>query len=384
MKKAFPTDTKSIHERLASIDPVRYSQTRNYVTGAVTRLSPYMSRGFLSTKQVLHHLIDSGLDFESCETLVRELAWREYFQRVWQKKSVDNYLRQPQVDVRSQGIPRAVSTASTGITGVDLSIKELIDTGYMHNHCRMYTASITCNVARYGWHEPARWMYYHLLDGDWASNACSWQWVAGSNSSKKYFANQENISRYTGKKQTGTFLDVDYGLLPFIPVPENLVEATPFQLTTELPSSDLSGIDPKLPVLLFNYYNIDPNWMPEREANRILFFETDVFERYPVSKACIEFSLQLSANIPGIRIFSGSWSELSLLIDGSEIHYKEHPLNEHYQGIRHERDWMCPEVSGYFPSFSGYWNKAERHFRKKFITTASPQSELEFETSKNV
>ena len=50
----------------------------------------------------------------------------------------------------------------------------------MHNHLRMYTASITSVIAKAHWLNPSKWMYYHLLDGDLASNSCSWQWVAGS------------------------------------------------------------------------------------------------------------------------------------------------------------------------------------------------------------
>ena len=80
----------------------------------------------------------------------------------------------------------------------------------MHNHLRMYVASIVCNVAQSHWINPARWMYYYLLDADWASNSLSWQWVAGSNSNKKYFANQDNINKYCLTTQKGTFLDLDY------------------------------------------------------------------------------------------------------------------------------------------------------------------------------
>ena len=111
---------------------------------------------------------------------------------------------QAQVSVEHRGIPVSVTMGSTGIDGIDDAIRELYRTGYMHNHCRMYTASLTCNIARSHWHQPARWMYYHLLDGDWASNACSWQWVAGANSRKKYYANQQNVNTYTRTCQTGT------------------------------------------------------------------------------------------------------------------------------------------------------------------------------------
>ena len=380
MKELFPTQISAIHERLRGVDPVRYAKTRNFTNGAITKLSPYISRGVISAKTVLDHLISSGVKYAEAETLVRELAWREYFQRVWQNQDINQDLRQPQIDVRQQGIPDAIIDGNTGITGVDQAIKELYKTGYMHNHARMYTASIACNIARCGWMQPAKWMYYHLLDGDWASNACSWQWVAGSNSSKKYFANQENINRYTGKNQTGTFLDTSYDLLPFIPCPENLNQSSTFEGTTALPSSNLQEIIKGIPVLIYNYYNLDPEWMREADANRILFFEKEVFDQYPVNSVCIEFAIKLSVNIPGIRIFSGTREELYALIQGEEIHFKEHPLNRHYTGTSHDRDWMCPEVTGYYPSFSGYWKKAEPRIKKLFEAAATHQAEINFST----
>lgn len=381
MHSLFPADHESIAAQIRAIDPVLYGSTRNFTNGAVTKLSPYISRGVISTSQILTHLIDSGHDFESCEKLVKELAWRDYFQRVWQNKNPDEDLRQPQTDVRNRDIPEAIVKAATGIEGIDHAIRELYSTGYMHNHCRMYTAALACNIARCHWRASAQWMYYYLLDGDWASNACSWQWVAGSNSSKKYYAGQDNINKYTGKTQAGTFLDTSYDLLPFLPVPEKLSNTVSFNLQTVLPDTDKIEIQKGLPTLIYNYYNLDPVWFKGSAANRILFFEKEIFERYPVSTACIDFVRRLSAEIPGIQIFSGSYAALMELIAGEQIHFKEHPLNKHYTGIAHERDWMCPEVTGYYPSFFAYWKKAERFIKKKFERAHSSQTELSFSSN---
>ena len=95
-------------------------------------------------------------------------------------------LKQDQPKVDHHELPTAIEHAKTGIDAIDNGIKELYQTGYMHNHARMYTAMLTCNIAQAHWLSPAKWMYYHLLDGDLASNMLSWQWVAGSFSSKKY------------------------------------------------------------------------------------------------------------------------------------------------------------------------------------------------------
>ena len=311
-------------------------------------------------------LIHRGFTFEECECLVKELAWRDYFQRVWQNRDVESDLRQPQPGVSADGFPMALAEASTGIDVVDESVRQLYEAGYMHNHCRMYTASIACNLVGSAWLEPARWMYFHLLDGDWGSNACSWQWVSGSFSSKKYFANQENIDHYSGSEQKGSWLDVGYEQLPQISCPEHLRDMAPLSLTTELPDFAMPEIDPDLPVCIYNYYNLDPNWRSGRPHNRILLLEPEVFKRYPVSNTCLDFMFGLASNIPGLLFFTGTWKELSSVLGDNTVYYKEHPLNRHYQGVEDSRDWLEPSVEGYFPSFSAYWKKIESGLRQSF------------------
>ena len=109
-------------------------------------------------------------------------------------------------------------------------------------------------------------MYYHLLDADWASNALSWQWVAGTNSHKKYIANQENINKYCHTSQSGTYLDTSYEILSSMPTPHVLKDSIPFELQTHLPESDQIELDHNLPVLIYNFYNLDPEWHKEMEC----------------------------------------------------------------------------------------------------------------------
>ena len=194
----FPTEIKKIHQRIQQIDPVQYARSRNFSDGAVTHLSPYISRGVISTKQVFDHLLSLDLPWQRIEKLVQELAWRDYWQNTWIAKGdgINEDLKHAQDPVSNHGISDAIVDHRTGINAIDDAIGDLFKTGYMHNHMRMYVASVACNVAQSHWLTPARWMYYHLLDGDWASNALSWQWVAGSNANKKYYANQDNINKY--------------------------------------------------------------------------------------------------------------------------------------------------------------------------------------------
>lgn len=364
MQSPFTIDYNALLRKIATIDPIAYGKSRNYINGAVTRLSPYISRGVISTRQVLESIMQRGYKLPQIESLVKELCWRDYFQRVGQHKNLNEDIRQPQQPVRHREIPSTVLSPTTGIQGIDAAIRELYQTGYMHNHCRMYTAALVCNVGQAHWLQPARWMYYHLLDGDWASNACSWQWVVGANSSKKYYANQENINRYTGTAQTGTFLDKTYENLAQMPVPEALLQTESLNMQTQLPEATPISVDASLPVFIYNYHNIDPLWHKEERGERILLLEPDFFAQYPVSPQCIEFVLALAQNIPGMQVFVGSFKELVSQYNLCNIHYKEHPFNTGYHGTQEPRDWIVPEVNGYFPSFFAYWKKVEKHLYK--------------------
>ena len=73
----FPTDYGAIVERMEAVDPQAYARTRNYVNGAVSYLSPYISRGVLSTRQVYLSLRARGFDMNSAEKFISELAWRD-------------------------------------------------------------------------------------------------------------------------------------------------------------------------------------------------------------------------------------------------------------------------------------------------------------------
>jgi deoxyribodipyrimidine photo-lyase len=361
----FPTDYASVLKRIQHIDAGKYAKTRNFINGAVTYLSPYISRGFISLLQIREVVMHDKKMYE-VEKLMQELAWREYFQRIWQfyGNGIFNDVKQPQQNVQHRQIPAAVVNASTTIDGIDTGIENLYKTGYMHNHLRMYTAMLTCNVARSHWSMPAKWMYYHLLDGDLASNTLSWEWVAGSFSSKKYFANQENISKYTGSNQQRGYLAFDYETIANMPIPTALEETVSLELKTNLPIAEAIKIDASLPTLVYNTYNIDPAWHKEKEANRTLLLEPSHFEAYPVSEKVLNWMIELAIkNIPNIQIFVGEFSDLAALTNGI-IHFKEHPTTQHFKGLQESRNWLFPEVQGNFNSFFAYWKKCEKLLKK--------------------
>ncbi|MBD8489603.1 deoxyribodipyrimidine photolyase [Echinicola sp. CAU 1574] len=360
----FPTCYDEIIKRVEQVNPVNYGRNRNFIDGDVTYLSPYISRGVISTRQVMQMTLAQGYNPKNIIKFLQELAWRDYWQQVWIAKGneIDRDLKQAQVQVENHAMSKAIIEASTGLEAIDKAIESFYQTGYLHNHVRMYLAAIACNMGKSHWWVPARWMYYHLLDADWASNALSWQWVAGSNSHKKYLTNQENINKYCHSEQRGTFLDKTYEELAQMDIPKELKETALPDFKVVLPENESLEVNTSKPTLVYNFYNLDPLWRREEEANRILLLEPSHFEQHPVSPKTIGFVQKLAENIPGVQVFVGEFSELEKKIEMQEVYYKEHPLNHHYKGKEDQRDWMLP-VTGYYPSFFAFWKKCQKELK---------------------
>mgnify|MGYP001988011399 CR=1 FL=1 len=358
----FPHKYSYILRRINSFNPLKYGTSRNFINGSVSYLSPYISRGVISTKFILNRLLDQNYNLEKIEKFIQELAWRDYWQQVWISKAnlINADLKNSQFPVTNDSLSKAIFDAKTGVLAIDKSILKLYEIGYMHNHLRMYVASIACNIAQSHWMVPAKWMYYYLLDADWASNSLSWQWIAGTNSKKKYFANQQNINKYCFTNQTDTFLDVDYSEFQKFKIPEVLKQTCYLNLKTPLPEFSGITIENSLPTLLYNFYNLDPEWKKNIKANRILILEPSHFDEYPICQKSIDFALKIAKeNIPSIQIYVGEFKDLIKKYSIKEVYYKEHPTNSHYIGIEESRDWMF-EVNGYYPSFFSFWKKCKK------------------------
>ncbi len=362
---SFPIHYSAVLDRVSKIRPIRYGKTRNFIDGDVSYLSPYISRGVISTKQVMESVLSHGYAFSSVEKFIQELAWRDYWQQIWKSlgNEIDQDVKRAQPKVKNHQMPAAIQNANTGIEAIDGSINRLYSHGYMHNHVRMYVASIACNIGGSHWYIPAKWMYYHLLDGDWASNALSWQWVAGANSHKKYFANQANVNKYCHTRQRGTFLDVSYVDFENMDMPGKLMELIVPALKCDLPGTPFPDLDGSKPTLIYNSYNLDPGWHQDMDANRVLLMEPSHFKKYPVSKHVLNFILGLRENIPGVQVAVMEFDQLVNQFQLSEVLFKEHPTCTHYRGTEEPRDWMF-SVTGYYPSFFSFWKKCLREWRR--------------------
>ena len=204
--------------RLAQVQPDAYARTRNALDGAVTRLSPYLTHGLLSLREV-YHTVHARQPLDAQHKFVFELGWRAYWRHVWQHvgeglhRSLHTGLLPDAA--YAMAMPDDVLEARTGVPAIDQAVRELYATGYLHNHARMWLASYLVHLRKVHWHAGAQWLLGHLLDGDVASNHLSWQWVAGTGSRKPYLFNADNVAKYAPPDwhSAGTVIDTSYDAL---------------------------------------------------------------------------------------------------------------------------------------------------------------------------
>lgn len=231
----------------------------------------------------------------------------------------------------------------------------------------MWIASLVSNITQTHWLSGAKWMFYHLLDGDLASNFLSWQWVAGAFSSKKYFANQDNINKYSPSKhsQKNTFLDTTYEELPNLPIPQVFQNRSNLNLSTNLQSIRSDKIQDQS-TFLYSIWSLNPNLPPEIEdkiQQKVLLLEPDFFKQFPVSEQRIAFILGLAKNIKSLKILVSNIKDIHQFISPASISYYSHPGVNHWSNFvtnSIETPKLFPNVQGYFPSFFSYWKQIEK------------------------
>ncbi len=363
----FPTDAASIEKRIESINPISYGKTRNFLDGQVTHMSPYITHGYISLPSLRERVLAKYSKKDSY-TFIFELAWREFFQRTWDREgdAIFYSLRHAQEDVKyATGLPKAYLAHNTQIQAIDQALNDLTTYGYVHNHARMWMAMLVTNIAKTGWQGGSRHMYYHLLDGDRASNTLSWQWVCGTFSSKKYIANQEMINKYALVKQRSTYLDEPVEELLEKNVPALLVDHDEPSLPlidTHLLEKTISDTEiKKTETWLYSMWTLDPNWRPTNTSNvqKILFVDKDDLLLFPMSEKRIAFFLELSKNIDGMQIFYGTLDQLHISLSGVPLYRKYHPALKKWHGNETAPQYLFPLVSTIPGGFMSFWKKCE-------------------------
>ena len=188
-------------------DAGRYAADRNFVRPGhpnISRLSPWVQKRLLLEEEVVAASRERW-SFEAVEKFVQEVYWRTYW-KGWLEQRPEAWSRwveavprlRDALSAEQRSTLAAALVGRTGIAGFDDWAKELVATGYLHNHARMWFASIWVFTLKLPWELGAAFFYEQLLDGDVASNTLSWRWVAGLQTpGKTYVARADNIAHYT-------------------------------------------------------------------------------------------------------------------------------------------------------------------------------------------
>ncbi len=166
-----------------------YREGRNFPNKPnVSRLSPYLHFGQISPNIAWHRASEAGAfvtNEKSLDTFLSELGWREFSNYLlyhFPKLPTDNL--QARFDLfpwaeNTDADLKAWQRGNTGYPLVDAGMRELYNTGYMHNRVRMVVGSFLVKNLLVHWHHGERWFWDCLVDADLASNSASWQWIAG-------------------------------------------------------------------------------------------------------------------------------------------------------------------------------------------------------------
>ena len=187
-----------------------YSKLRNFDFGPENRtnisgLSPYITHGVINEKEVIEKSL-SKFSFSKNEKFIQEVLWRTYWKgwlelrpNVWTDYVAElNKIREEYKD--NQNYKNAID-GKTNIECFNYWVTELKENNYLHNHTRMWFASIWIFTLELPWQLGAEFFMQHLYDGDAASNTLGWRWVAGiQTQGKHYLASEWNIKKFTNNR----------------------------------------------------------------------------------------------------------------------------------------------------------------------------------------
>ena len=190
-----------------------YSSKRNFDFGPNERkniscLSPYITHRLITEYEVIKKVLRKR-PYQKVEKFIQEIFWRVYWKgwlelrpKVWADflQDLNNIENNKKIEQAKNG--------KTDISCFNDWVKELKEFNYLHNHTRMWFASIWIFTLKLPWQKGAEFFLEHLYDGDAASNTLSWRWVAGlQTKGKNYIAQSWNIEKFTNKKYQNIILD---------------------------------------------------------------------------------------------------------------------------------------------------------------------------------
>ena len=247
---------------------VDYASARNTdrgpgATPTTSALSPYLRRRLVTEHEAARAAV-RAFGERGAEKFVSEVFWRTYFKgylethpEAWSGylAALDNLRGRLDAEPGLRRTYERAVEGRTGIDGFDQWLGQLVEEGWLHNHTRMWFASIWIFTLRLPWELGADLFMRHLLDGDPASNTLSWRWVAGLHTrGRHYLARAENIRRFTGGRHDPTDLDERAVSLDELTPPREV----PMASADVSPAGDVA--------LLLHLDDLHPESLPLRDA----------------------------------------------------------------------------------------------------------------------
>jgi deoxyribodipyrimidine photo-lyase len=362
---------------LARTNPLAYARTRNHLRGDVSRLSPYFRHGMLSLSEAANDAIARAKG--GAHKFVFELAWRDFWRRVWIEKgdAIRNDVESAKVVLGNAPLPKDIRDGKTGLRCMDQFVHDLVEEGYVHNHARMWFASYVIHHRKIDWRAAADWYYSELLDGDWASNHLSWQWVGSTFSAKPYFFNKENLVRYSdgalckGCKAQCPFDDAYENLeeklfktAPFAPQVLATVKAQVALETQPMISGQTLLVHDEM---LGGHLPIYANAV----AEKIFIFDPQWMREENWSLKRVQFVCDGLEEIGGVRVFKGAIAEVISEQEITSLH-TQHTPNTHTHALLARAGVfvsLCDapafaDYTGKLSRFMHFWAKIEPQFFK--------------------
>ena len=246
-----------------------YASRRNHDLGPgnhrhVSCLSAYIRHRTITEPEILSAVLGRH-SRNAADKFIQEVYWRTYW-KGWLEMRPDVWTayraalaRDLDAVATQSGLRRAWEDACKGQTGIDAFdawAREVVETGYLHNHARMWFASIWIFTLELPWTLGADFFMRHLLDGDPASNTLGWRWVGGMQTrGKTYLARADNIAKYTDGRFRPSATELARQAPP-LPAPDNP--------PCSAPPADAT-FDPEKPTaFILHEDDLSPGWLFDR------------------------------------------------------------------------------------------------------------------------
>jgi len=398
--EAFPGSLAHAETKRERFDLRGYARTRNHLEGGVSRLNPYVTWGVYTPRELLDDVASRhGRHDKDLAKFTSEIGWKAYFREGFRAlgarvyRSLEPY-KYPRAE-DEPGLPPGIETAETGLDCIDTLVTGLLDTGYLHNHGRMWLAAWWVHYARHAWQDGEAFLYRHLLDGEPGPNALSWQWVASTYAGKPYAFNVENMHRFGLNGCDGTSFDVTYDELDarfFSGHREGGYARRGHDHPSTVPGPprpDLLRPPTVAPLVVLHAERLSTRahvLLEHPDAPVAVYLDARRLERERPSRKRLAFAVRLAADLVTHLRDDGRTADLFLLEDEAELAHHARTLTrdgfvapdswhpgtwntlgrlDTHAPVAVTPDAPLAEVQADLRSFSSYWRKAEGHVTRR-------------------